>query len=83
MRPLVTCISFYSTCDCGPTRWKTLRSGRHASNANIERLQAVMNVKLPENLDHLLNQKGPPHESLSHVLEVHSMSWPNSHSHHV
>lgn len=74
---------FYSICDCCPTSWKTVRSGRQSSNINVERHETVLNVEIPENLHQLFNKKRPPDISFSHVLEVHSMSWPDRHFNHV
>lgn len=56
----------------GPTGGKPIRGHRrHATNVDVKREQSVLNVKLPEDLCHLFDQKGSPYPPLSDVLVIH------------
>lgn len=66
----------------GPIGRKAVRGDRwQGTNIDVKRKQAILNVKLPENLHHLIQQERSSYKPLSHVLVVHPMCQPNCYPH--
>ena len=62
-------------------RWKTVRNRQtsrwHSFDTDVKRIQPMLNVTLSANLGNLFNQLRSSSPSLSHILMIHSMRWPN------
>ncbi|PON57219.1 hypothetical protein PanWU01x14_176330 [Parasponia andersonii] len=73
-----------SACSSSPITGKPSRvHSRHGTDVNVDWKKAVLNVKFPENLNHLFNQKRSSCIPLTHVLVIHSVAQPDGHSHPV